>query len=67
MSFAPGYEYRHDDRRPTFWRACDGSEVDFVIGDEMAIEVNGSPSVTDRDLVGIRRLAEETSLRSPLS
>jgi predicted AAA+ superfamily ATPase len=59
-------EYRHDDRRLTFWRARDGSEVDFVIGDEIAIEVKGSPSVTDRDLVGLRRLAEETSLRKSI-
>jgi predicted AAA+ superfamily ATPase len=56
-------EYRHDNRRLAFWRARDGSEVDFVIGDEIAIEVKGSASVADRDLAGLRRLAEETSLR----
>jgi predicted AAA+ superfamily ATPase len=56
-------EYRREDRRFTFWRAHDGSEADFVIGDEIAIDVKGSPPVTDRDPAGLRRLAEETSLR----
>ena len=47
----------------TFWRTTDGSEVDFVIGDELAIEVKGIGAVTRRDLTGLRRIADETALR----
>ena len=47
----------------TFWRTTDGSEVDFVIGDHVAIEVKGTGAVTRRDLTGLRRIADETALR----
>lgn len=47
----------------TFWRTTDGSEVDFVIGDAVAIEVKGTGAVTRRDLTGLRRIADETALR----
>ena len=47
----------------TFWRTTDGSEVDFVIGDAVAIEVKGTGAVTRRDLTGLQRIADETALR----
>ena len=47
----------------TFWRTTDGSEVDFVIGDDVAIEVKGTGAVARRDLTGLRRIADETALR----
>ena len=47
----------------TFWRTTDGSEVDFVIGDAVAIEVKGTGTVTRRDLTGLRRISDETALR----
>ena len=47
----------------TFWRTTDGSEVDFVIGDFVAIEVKGTGAVTARDLTGLRRIAEEAPWR----
>lgn len=47
----------------TFWRTTDGSEVDFVIGDAVAVEVKGTGAVTRRDLTGLRRIADETALR----
>ena len=40
----------------TFWRTTDGSEVDFVIGDDVAIEVKGTGAVIRRDLTGLRRI-----------
>ena len=55
--------YARDPRPLSYWRTEDGSEVDFVVGDEVAIEVKASGSVTSRDLNGIRRLAVETPLR----
>jgi predicted AAA+ superfamily ATPase len=57
-------DYRGDQRPLSFWRARDGSEVDFVIGDEIAIEVKASARITERDLKGLMRLSDETTLRS---
>jgi len=59
-------DLRKDQRPLSYWRARDGSEVDFVIGDDVAIEVKGSSRVSDRDLVGLWRLSEETPLRAQL-
>ncbi len=54
----------HRDARPlTFWRSTDGSEVDFVVADEVAVEVKAGGSVAARDLTGLKRLAEETPLK----
>ena len=55
--------YRRDPRSLRFWRSTDGSEVDFVVGDEIAIEVKGSSRIVRRDLIGMKRLAEETTLK----
>ena len=55
--------YGRDPRPLTFWRTTDGSEVDFVVGDSVAIEVKASGAVAPRDLTGLRRLAEEVPLR----
>ena len=43
----------------TFWRSRQGHEVDFLVGEELAIEVKASHSVSLRDLKGLRFLAEE--------
>ena len=56
--------YARDPRPLSYWRTADGSEVDFVIGDEVGIEVKATASVTSRDLTGLRRLAAETPLRA---
>ena len=55
--------YARDPRPLTFWRTADGSEVDFVVGDSSAIEVKATGAVANRDLTGLRRLAEETPLK----
>jgi predicted AAA+ superfamily ATPase len=39
-------DYRRLDRPLTFWRTHAGHEVDFVVGDTVAIEVKGSRRVT---------------------
>ena len=56
--------YARDPRPLSYWRTAEGSEVDFVIGDEVGIEVKATASVTSRDLTGLRRLAAETPLRT---
>ncbi len=44
----------------TYYRTSDGKrEVDFIIGDEAAIEVKSAKSVTDKHLANLRQLREE--------
>ena len=44
----------------TYYRTSDGKrEVDFIIGDNIAIEVKSTKSVTDRHLANLRELKEE--------
>ena len=47
----------------TYWRTSDGSEVDFVLGDEIAVELKGKDTVTSGDLAGLRKLAEEDAIK----
>ncbi len=42
-----------------YWRTRTGLEVDFVIGEEFAIEVKSAESVSQRDHKGLRAIAEE--------
>ena len=49
----------------TCYRTSDGKrEVDFIIGDEAAIEVKSARTVTDKHLANIRELKEEGILSS---
>lgn len=44
----------------TYYRTNDGKrEVDFIIGDEVAIEVKSAKTVTDKHLANLRELKEE--------
>lgn len=45
-----------------FWRTSDGHEVDFVIGDQVAIEVKASEKISSKHLKGLRYLMEEKKL-----
>lgn len=52
------------DRRPLrFWRSSTGAEVDFIIGDEIAIEVKASELVSEKHLKGIKVLNEEIKFK----
>ena len=42
-----------------YWRSKSGFEVDFVIGDKMAIEVKSSKKITSRDHKGLLAIDEE--------
>jgi len=44
------------------WRTHTQQEVDFLIGDTIAIEVKAKKRVVDHDLRGMRALAEELAL-----
>ena len=44
----------------TYYRTSDGKrEVDFIIGDEIAVEVKSAKSITDRHLANLREFKEE--------
>lgn len=42
-----------------FWRSKHGLEVDFLVGEEFAIEVKATTQTSNRDLKGLKALAEE--------
>ena len=46
----------------TFWRSKSGYEVDFLIGDTIAIEVKGTAMVKDKHCRGLNALAEDLEL-----
>ncbi|MBV9576002.1 MAG: ATP-binding protein [Gammaproteobacteria bacterium] len=51
--------YRHIDLPLEYWRSSSGFEVDFIIGNKLAIEVKSTQLVKDKHLSGIRALKEE--------
>jgi predicted AAA+ superfamily ATPase len=54
--------YTRDRRELSFWQSVNGQEVDFIIGDKIAIEVKATNKVQPKHLKGIRALSEEISL-----
>ena len=59
MEIAAHASYSELDYGIHFWRTKAGAEVDFVLGaGEVAIEVNGTSRVDDRDLRSLRMFAE---------
>ena len=51
--------YRRIKKELSFWRSQSGAEVDFLIGDDIAIEVKATSRVNDKHLKGLRVLKEE--------
>jgi len=56
-------DYSRNDETLSYWRSRSGLEVDFLIGDSIAIEVKAKSRVGHRDLNGMRALSEELSLQ----
>lgn len=46
-----------------YWRTQDQKEVDFILGDEIAIEIKGKANITMADLDGLIALKEEKKLK----
>jgi predicted AAA+ superfamily ATPase len=59
-------DYSRNDAPFTYWRTLSGAEVDFLIGDRVAIEVKAKDRVTRRDQSGLRALDEEIRLNRKL-
>lgn len=56
-------DYRRLDRQLTYWRSRSQFEVDFVIDDEIGVEVKGKSLTTNRDCKGLRALNEDVTLK----
>ena len=57
-------DYRRSDEALTYWRPQkQEAEVDFVVGDRIAIEVKGTSRVGHSDTRGIKLLSEEVTLK----
>ena len=59
-------DYRRLSLPLTYWRSQSQFEVDFVVGDTVAVEVKAKASVAERDLKGLRALREEVKLKHAL-
>lgn len=55
-------DYAHPDGRLAYWRSKSGFEVDFILNDVVAIEAKAKSPIGERDLRGLRALAEENLL-----
>lgn len=55
--------YRRKKEELCFWRSTHDHEVDFVIGDQVAVEVKSTQKINDYDLKGIRALQEENKIK----
>ena len=59
-------DYQGQDTPLTYWRSQSQIEVDFLVGDTVAIEVKAKSRVSARDYKGLHALAEEIPLRRKL-
>lgn len=59
-------DYRQLDLPLTHWRTHSQHEVDFVIGDDIAIEVKANARITQRHLRGLMALKEERPIKHAL-
>ncbi len=55
--------YSRDFRKLSYWRSLSKFEVDFVVGDDVAIEVKAKRLTSARDYRGLLALAEEIPLK----
>lgn len=51
--------YRRKHLTLSYWQALNGQEVDFIIGDAIAIEVKATSHVQNKHLKSLKSLAEE--------
>jgi len=51
--------YRRRHVKLSYWRSKHGFEVDFIIGDSIAIEVKSSENISNKHLKGLKALQEE--------
>jgi predicted AAA+ superfamily ATPase len=59
-------DYTKDRRLLTFWRDYAGHEVDFIIGDDIAIEVKSSEMVCEKHLKNLTMLGKDVTLKKKI-
>jgi uncharacterized protein len=52
-------DYTRKTERLSFWRSQSKMEVDFIVGDSLAVEVKARERLPESELRGLRALAEE--------
>lgn len=55
--------YRRTNINLQYWRSTSQFEVDFILGNELAIEIKGTDLVHEKQLKGLRALKEEGLIR----
>lgn len=63
MELKAWHDYNRRKETLCYWRTENGTEVDFVIGDDIAIEVKSTRNATSRNLMGLRKIGEERAFR----
>jgi predicted AAA+ superfamily ATPase len=63
MELRAALSYRRENKALSYWRSTHQQEVDFIIGNEAAIEVKASKRVSERDGQGLRALKEEGTIK----
>lgn len=63
MELRAALSYQRTHQELAYWRSTHQQEVDFIIGDEVAIEVKASQRVSERDGRGLQALQEEGMLK----
>jgi predicted AAA+ superfamily ATPase len=56
-------DYTSDKRPLTFWRDYNGHEVDFIIGDEIAIEVKSTELVSEKHVKNLKMFSDEIKVK----
>ncbi len=49
-----------------FWRDYNGNEVDFIINEEIAIEVKAKENISERDLSGIKSFLKKNKIKKSI-
>lgn len=55
--------YHQINKKIFYWRSINKQEVDFIIGDQLAIEVKSSNKITHKHLTGLLALMEENKIK----
>jgi len=63
MELRAALSYQRTHQELAYWRSTHQQEVDFIIGDEVAIEVKASQRVSERDGRGLQALQEEGMIK----
>lgn len=66
MELRAWIDYRKPKTTLTYWRSQSGYEVDFILGNRIAIEVKASSLITDKHLKGIMALKQENNMKKYL-